>query len=360
MRLVRPLDRYVFGEFARVFSVTALGFPLMLIVIDLTDKLSQYAARQVPMGDIALAYVFGLVDSMFQVLPAAVLFATVFCIGNLTRHSEITAAKASGISFYRLCAPIVVGAVLAGGLSAVLGEVAPVANARRFELLRSRLREDRTQRTNFAFAAEHGRVYKIMTLQAVDGWGELLEIERRGRGPDYPTYVLSAERADWSAASGWLLKRGRLHLLPGPGANLTIQFDSARDRQLSEKPVELLARGREPEEMRYEELGRFIRAVERSGGDANKERVKQALRISIPVTCVIIALFVAPLATSNQRGGAAYGIGLALGTTIIFLLMIQLTQAMGGKDLLPPLVAAWVPNVLFGLAGAVLLARVRT
>jgi lipopolysaccharide export system permease protein len=95
---------------------------------------------------------FGLVDSMFQVLPAAVLFATVFAIGGLTRHSEITAAKASGISFYRLAAPIVVGALLAGGLSLGLGELAPVTNARRLELLRDRVREGRTQRTNFAFA----------------------------------------------------------------------------------------------------------------------------------------------------------------------------------------------------------------
>ncbi len=360
MRLVRPLDRYVFTEWVRIFVVTALGFPLMLIVIDLTDKLDGYIGRQIPKADIALAYVYGLVDSMFQVLPAAVLFATVFAIGSFTRHSEITAAKASGISFYRLIAPIVVGALFAGGLSLALGELAPVTNARRFELLRDRVREGRTQRTNFAFAAEHGRVYKVMTLQAVEGWGELWEIERRGQGADYPTYVLAADRADWNDRTGWLLKRGRLHLLPGAGANLTIQFDSARDRKLAERPVDLLARGREPEEMRYDELGRFIRAVERSGGDANKERVKQALRISIPVTCVIIALFVAPLATSNQRGGAAFGVGLALGTTIIFLLMIQLTQAMGGKDLLPPLVAAWVPNALFGVAGAVLLARVRT
>lgn len=360
MRLLRPLDRYVFGEFFRIFTVTAIGFPLMVIVIDLTDKLDGYIARQIPRSDIALAYLYGLVDSAFQVLPAAVLFATVFAIGSFTRHSEITAAKASGISFYRMLAPIAVGAVIAGVLSLALGELAPVTNAKRFELLGNRAREGKTMRTNFAFAAEEGRVYKVMTLQAVEGRGELWEIERRGSGPDYPTYVLAAERGDWTAERGWMLRNGRLHLLPTPGANITFQFDSARDARLTEKPVDLLVRGREPEEMRYEELGRFIRAVERSGGDANKERVKQALRISIPVTCVIIALFVAPLATSNQRGGAAYGVGLALGVTIIFLLMIQLTQAMGGKDLLPPLVAAWVPNALFGVAGAALLARVRT
>ncbi len=360
MRIVRPLDRYVFTEFARIFTITALGFPLMLIVIDITDKLDGYLARNVPRGDIALAYVYGLADSIFQVMPAAVLFATVFTIGALTRHSEITAAKASGISFYRLILPIGVGAIFAGALALMLGETAPVANAKRLELLRDRQREGRTQRTNFAFAAEYGRVYKVMSLNAVAGVGELWEIERRGQGAEYPTYVLSAERGDWTASKGWTLKKGRLHLIPGDGANIAFQFDSARDAKLSERPIDLLATGRAPEEMRYAELGRFIRSLERSGGDANVLRVKQALRLAIPVTCLIIMIFVAPLATSNQRGGAAYGVGLSLGVTIIFLLMIQLTQAMGGKELLPPLVAAWVPNLLFGVTGLVLLARVRT
>ena len=77
-----------------------------------------------------MSYVYWLPDSMFMVLPAAVLFATVFSIGGFTRHSEITAAKASGISFYRLIAPILLGAILACGLDLALGEVVPITNQR--------------------------------------------------------------------------------------------------------------------------------------------------------------------------------------------------------------------------------------
>jgi lipopolysaccharide export system permease protein len=89
-------------------------------------------------------------------------------------------------------------------------------------------------------------------------------------------------------------------------------------------------------------------------------RVERALKIAIPATCLIIALFGAPLATSNQRGGSAYGIAVSLATTVIFLLMIQLTRAIGGKNVINPDFAAWIPGVLFGCIGLVLLARVRT
>ena len=93
-KLVRPLDRYVFSEFWKIFTMTALGFPLLIIIIDLTDNLDKYLNRQLPRDQIALSYLYFIPDSMFLVMPAAVLFATVFSIGALTRHAEITAAKA--------------------------------------------------------------------------------------------------------------------------------------------------------------------------------------------------------------------------------------------------------------------------
>ena len=99
--------------------------------------------------------------------------------------------------------------------------------------------------------------------------------------------------------------------------------------------------------MRYQELGRYIRALERSGSDVNTIKVERALKIAIPITCIIIALFGAPLATSTQRGGAAWGIGLSLGVTVAFLIAIQLTKAIGGEGVLNPDLAAWLPNTLF-------------
>src|ERR671927_1518537 len=112
-RLLRPLDRYVLGEFWKIFVTTALGLPLLVIIIDLTDKLDKYLNRNLTREQIALSYVYWIPDSMFMVLPAAVLFATVFSIGAFTRHTEITAAKASGMSFHRFTMPVYIRAFLA-------------------------------------------------------------------------------------------------------------------------------------------------------------------------------------------------------------------------------------------------------
>jgi len=360
-RLFRPLDRYVLREFLKILASTALGFPILVIVVDVTENLDKYLARNLRSIDIAKAYLFGVPETMFLVLPAAVLFATVFAIGGFTRHSEITAAKASGISFHRFIAPIAFGALLATGLGLVLGMAYPPANARRDELLQERKQYNSASRFNFTFAAEEAsRVYKIGSADVGRRSIDALEIDRKGSGPDYPSYVIWARNATYTSRGGWVLRDGVVHVIGGDSSNFSVRFDSLRDHHFREEPQHLMANPRAPDEMGYRDLGNFIHAMERSGSDVNKLRTARMLKLAIPVTCVIIMLFGAPLATSSQRGGAAYGAGVSLGTTVIFLMLVQLTQAIGDKGIVLPELAAWLPGMLFAVMGGVLLARVRT
>jgi lipopolysaccharide export system permease protein len=358
--MVRALDRYVFVEFWKIFVTTALGFPILVNIIDLTDNLDKYLGQHLSWGRIALSYLYWLPDSMFMVLPAAVLFATVFAIGALTRHSEITAAKASGISFYRFIAPIFAGAVIATLLGLVLGELAPITNKKRLDILQGNQQNIGNDRYNFAYAADGGRVYKIGALHLLDASIEGMVIERKGKGPEYPSYVVSANSARYNPKTGWIMKGGALHVIPDTLHNVTFSFDSLVDKHFTEPPKQLTLAQKAPTDMGFRELGRFIDSMERSGAEVNELRVERMLKIAIPVTCIVILLFGAPLATSTQRGGAAYGVGLSLATTVIFLMLIQLTKGIGGKGMIPADLAAWLPSIIFGLVGAFLFARVRT
>jgi lipopolysaccharide export system permease protein len=361
--IFRPLDRYVFSEFAKIFFGTALGFPVLVVIIDLVDHLESYMNREIPHMDIAMSYVYFLPESAFMVIPAAVLFATVFAIGSFTRHAEITAAKASGMSFYRLIVPIFVGAAIATGMDLALGELMPVTTRLRNELLRDERVLTGQSRSNFAFASTLGRVYKIAHLETDSQAIKAIQIERKGNGPAYPTYILSADSARFepSGAEGrWRLGKGQMNVVSDTGPSFMLTFESGYDLHFRERPPDMMRAPRSPQEMRYNELTRFIAAAERSGSDVNTLRVERALKIAIPVACMIIVLFGAPLATSTQRGGAAYGVAVSLGTTVIFLLAVQLTKAFGGKGLIPPDIAAWIPGIAFGVIGLVLLARVKT
>jgi len=357
----QTLDRYVLRLWLRIFVITTIGFPLVVILIELTDKLDDYLIRELAPSAIALAYVFSVPETVFLVLPAAVLFATVFSIGAMNRHSELTAVKASGRSFRRLLIPLLIASLFVTGLSAVVGEMAPNATRRKLELLGELEIRSQNSRQNFVHRANEGWVYTIRSLNV--GQRRLTDVvlEREGAGESYPTLVLQARFGIYNDTTAtWTLSNGRFRILPEGQGEVAFLFDSLRSRSLAETPAELLLEPKRPQEMTYSELGEYIEALERSGGDGRRLTVEQALKIAIPVTCLIITLFAAPLVIAAPRASGAVGVAVGLGTTLMFLLSVQLSQAVGAGGILPPVVAAWTPNVLFCTAGLWFLKRART
>lgn len=356
---MRLLDRYILRQFIATFTMLVLGLPLLFVITDVTDHLDRYLARGIPRQDVALSYVYYLPQFVFWSLPIAALVATVFTIGNMTRHQEIAAAKAGGVSFYRLLFPILlIAAVLSLGAVA-LGELIPTTNRMRAEALGEREENLSPLRTNFVFQTQDGHILSVRRLDAESREMTNLVLEREA-SQESPAIHGTAQQARWAAGRGWTLENGHLRVLDAEGGERSFAFASLRIPTLRETPEELLAEPKDPEEMRYAEIGRFIQAIERSGGDARELQVEQAQKLSLPLAILVIVLFGAPLSTSSQRGGAAYGIGISLAVTVIYLMLFKVGTAVGASGALPPLVAAWLPNALFLVAGMFLLVRVRT
>ncbi len=359
MSLTRTLDRYVFGSWFRIFILTALGFPLVSILINLTDTLNKLLDRGLSTRDIVVSYIYSIPENAFIVMPAAVLFATVFTVGAMGRHSELTAAKAGGLSFYRVMLPIFIAAALATVLAFVVGEMAPGATAHELMLQKAKPPRSTSSRYNFVYRGDAGWIYTVRSLEVGSRQLKGLMLERQGNGVSYPGLIITADSASY-ARRGWRLRNGTSRVIVGPNQQVSFAFKTMKLRALTQAPADLLAESKAPDEMRYAELGRYIDGLKRSGNDANKLIVEQALKVALPVTCFIIALFGAPLAVQAPRAGAAVGIAISLGTTVMFLLITQIMKAVGSGGLIDPTVAAWLPNMVFLLAGLLLMARVRT
>ena len=358
---LRTLDRYILSSWVRIFVLTSLGFPLVSIMINLTDNLSKLLDRGLTLRQIALSYVYSIPENMFIVMPAAVLFATVFTVGGMGRHSELTAAKASGQSFHRLLLPVFLAAVGASVLAFVVGEMAPGATAKEQKIQDAKTARPTRSRFNFVYRGDQGWVYTIRSLDVTNRQLRQIMFERQGAGADYPAMVITADSASWdTVAQRWRVRQGSSRVIAGPGRQATFGFRTMRLRALTQSPADLLAEPKAPDEMRYGELGRYIDALRRSGNDANKLIVERALKVALPATCLIIALFGAPLGITSPRAGAAVGVALSLGTTVLFLLMTQIMKAVGSGGVVDPVVAAWLPNLVFFAAALLLLARVRT
>jgi lipopolysaccharide export system permease protein len=359
MLMRRVLDRYVTREFLRLFTGFVIAAPMLFILGDLTDNIDKYMEKGLTLQRIGLGYVYQFPLFMLYSFPIAALIATIFTVGNMTRHSEMAAAKAGGISFFRVLAPLPILGVLLTIAGVVLSEVVPIAEQARARV-HGEKRGDRTARQDFVYRARDGAAYSIRYLEVEQGRIDGLNIHRQGDEVTNPTISIVADEATYDEKTGeWTLINGYERKLMGPGKETGKAFRELK-AGLRETPKELLAEPLEPEEMRYKELGEFIETMQRSGVSPLDLQVERAQKIAIPVATLIIILFAAPLANKSQRSGPAYGMGVALGITVMYLMAFRLSAAAGATGALPTEVAAWLPNVVLLLLSGVMLTRVRT
>lgn len=357
--MTRTLDRYVTREFTRLFLLFAICAPLLFILGDLTDNLDTYMERQLGAQKIAMSYVYLFPQYVLYSLPIAALIATIFTVSNMTRHSELAAAKAGGISFWRVLAPLPILGVLLTFAGLGLTELVPKTIQARAELV-GKKRAQRNVRGDFVYRAQDGMVYAIRRLDLEAARIMNLIIEREGDEPTYASLHVKANEATFDREIGrWTLNNGQLRLLRGEDER-HFEFGKMIINDFRETPEELLAEPKDPDMMGYNELGRFIETLQRSGGNPLKLMVEQSQKLAIPVATLIIILFGAPLANSTQRGGTAYGIGISLGITITYLMLFKIFGAAGATGTVHPIVAAWLPNGLLLIAAGFLIAKVRT
>lgn len=356
--MMRILDRYVGGQFLRLFLGFVLAAPIIFIIGDITERLSDYFNEGLTVGQVALLYFYQLPLFILWSFPVAALIATVFTINGMARYSEIAAAKAGGVSFYRMVVPIFMMSVLLTIGALGLSEVVPIATRAQAEILGDD--QPTGTRHDFVYRAATGRVYTIRRLDAGLGQIDGLTVEQEGDGADLPGVHIVARSAQYTPTEGWTFFDGYTREYWEDGRETATRFSALPAPELEETPEELMARPKEPEEMGYAELGNFIQILERSGGRPLELMVKRAEKISLPVATLIIVLFAAPLAMTSHRGGTAFGIGLALGITIVYMMLFRVGEAAGTTGALPPVVAAWLPNAIFLVAAGVLLKRVET
>jgi lipopolysaccharide export system permease protein len=356
---MKIIDRFIYKQFFATFVVLMLGLPVLFVITDLTDQIDNYMNRGVAPGAVAISYIYFLPQLFFWGLPIACLIATVFTIGNMTRHQEITAAKAGGISFYRLAMPLVLCAVVLSIAGVGLGELVPVANQKRAVTLGERQRGTISIRNNVVFRTESGLTLAANRISSLTSDMAHIVLEPPPAADGGRTQI-SALSATYFPDRGWNFVNGNYRWIPASGPPRTLAFSSMEVRELEERPEDLLTVSKDAEEMTYRELERFIRTIERSGGNPDEYRVDLAQKLSLPLAIFVIVLFGAPLATSSKRGGAAFGIGISLIITLIYLMMFRVGKAVGASGAIDPMVAAWAPNVLFLIGGVVLFWRVRT
>jgi LPS export ABC transporter permease LptG len=309
---------------------------------------------------------------IYQIAPLAVLIAVLVTFGVLNRNSELIAMKATGISLYRLVVPIVtISAILSVSLFLFDEYYLPQAN-RRQEALRNIIKGKPPQTVthpehNWIFGepgpGEPGRIFYYQFFDpSQNQFANLAVFEF-----DPSTFAISrrifAARAIWDPEkSAWRFLNGWQRDFEGAAVveNSYRTFQQTTFAEIHEDPGYFTKETKQAQEMSFGQLGSYIADMRQSGFDTMVLRVALWHKLAYPLIAMVMAILAIPFALSMGRRGSLTGIAVAIFVALTYFVADSLFGAMGNHNYLPAALAAWSPDILFGLTGGYLLLRTPT
>ena len=364
------LDDYVLREFLTTFALVLVAFVLLMLVFTFFELLGDIIRNRTPLVTVG-EYLFNLTPSMvYNIAPLSVLVAVLVTFGVLSRSSELTAMKATGISIYRVVVPVLaIAAVLALSLFLFDESYLPLAN-RRQEALRSTIKGKPAQTflrpdQKWIFGRqEPGKPERIFYYQFFDpDHDRFANISVFDFDPDdfSLTRRLFAASAHWdSHRNQWIFEDGWERDFHGESMGSYRTYTVQAVPQIHEPPQYFKKEFRQSSEMSFGELQRYIHDLRQSGFDTMRLRVQLNHKLAYPLVTFVMAMLAIPFSLSMGRRGSLAGIAAAIGLAIAYWVVAGMFEAMGNVNMLPAFLAAWSPDLLFGLTGGYLLLRTPT
>jgi lipopolysaccharide export system permease protein len=356
------LHRYVIREYLKIFLLSLSGLILIYLVILFFQKMDTFIKYQAPFLLIFEYLLYKIPEVIFQwTLPYAVLLSTLLTLGTLSRHSEITAMKAGGVSLYRITIPLFIIALLVSFFSFLGNEyLVPLTNQKTRYLLSVKVRKE--QQTSFFknykiwYFGNRGifniqlldakeKILKGITLYQLDGQ---FRCSRR----------IDAREARWTDGK-WKLYQGAIREFEEGGAIRTVPFSNL-EFDLQEDWESFQRIEQKADELSYMELRTYIEKIRVSGYDTTRYLTDLYSKLSYPFLNLIMILIGIPFALKTGRsGGVALSIGISVMIGFAYGVAFYVFLSFGKSGVLPPFLAAWTPTVLFGLAGIFTLTSIR-
>lgn len=364
--MLKTLDRHILGEWLKILGLVltaAVGLLLMQEMYDDFRDLLDDRARAI---DIAVYYAVRMPSFLTVVLPLALLISLLYSLGKLHRNNEFTAMRAAGLGLFRLTRGIWVVGVLCCGLMWLFNSrVVPwsVEESRRIKdsvEFRHQARTEGVERAGLVNSITFdnrpdGRLWFINRYNrfAQRAYGVTISMLDAQRQETTRYVAREAEyhpaARNWTLREGWEVKfdldTGEM-VSPRPFAERTFT-------DFHEDPRLMLLIDRNPLDLSFRELRRLIDYLTIDG---SPKVIKYAMRyyslIADTLGCLVAIGIAIPFAVSGVRVSPVVGVSKSLGLFFAYYLLVSLANMVGGRELLPPQIAAWLPNiVMVGLAG---------
>lgn len=359
------LDRYMLSELLGPFLFGLSAFTLIFAATQIIAIGRAVSEAHAPLWAAIEAFIWQLPSMVVLTIPMALLLGTLLAIQRLSGESEITAMSAAGITFLRIITPLLVAGFVLSIVNLILQEaIVPYAQTQ-FTII-----ENTVINHTSAFASDTtvnaplpGGGHQITFFNAYDAHTHalmqvtLVQYDRAGN----PTQIIFADRADF-AADKWQLDNARIYRFSGPNGETILGSQTpALQVELGQTEAEIAKRaaGNNPLNMSRAELAEIIRTGQLTPTELRKYWMAYQEKLAQPFACFVFTLIAVPFGIRSVRGGGSTTLGFGLAVLIVFIYYIVQTVFSYVGEALPSIaaLAAWMPNLIFTLIGALRLRR---
>lgn len=353
---MKQLDRYILRKYFTTFFFCLILFTAIVVVVDVSEKTEDFSRSKLSASRIFFDYYLGFIPHIDAMLfPLFVFISVIFFTSKMAGRSEVVAILSSGVSFKRFLSPFIVGGVV---LSALLwiGNRQFVPNANRkwadFEkkytntnLAPNPMRT--TYKQNLYFRIDSVTYAGIKGYDTISKSGTGLTIQEVRNNK--VVYNLRAMNFKWDdKGKRWILnnvlERNMLE------KNEKVTFKPTVSKSYSFTPLDLRKDDYLKDQMTTSELKQFIAKEKMRGSEMiGMLEVELYNRDAIPVSVLILTFIGAVLASRRVRGGSGFHLALGVLISVTFILSSRFSIVFATKGSFSPWLAAWTPNILFGL-----------
>ncbi len=356
MKKIKIVDLYIIRKFLGTFFFAITLIMLIVIVFDLSEKIDDFIENQAPLDEIIFVYYVNFIPYFINLFsPLFTFIAVIFFTSRLASNTEIISILSAGISFRRLLVPYIISAVLLSMFSIYLSNVLiPRANETRLDFENTYVRSpSRFRERNIHMQIKPGEFIYLESFNDRTNRGQRFSLEKIKDGQLY--YKLKANTVTWDTIEKqWQIQN--YHIREINGINEKLTFGDRKDTVLNFTPDNFIQNLREIETLNFRELQDQIDMEKLKGSEHIKYyQVEKHRRIAFPFATLILTLIGVSLSCRKVRGGIGLHLGAGITLSFAFILFMQVSSTFATNGNLTPALAAWVPNILFGILGIYLL-----
>ncbi|MBC7607604.1 MAG: LptF/LptG family permease [Burkholderiales bacterium] len=352
------IDKYILKRYLATFSVMLLLFIPIGIVIDVSEKVNKMIENKVPFAEIANYYFYFTIHFANFLFPIFLFLSIIWFTSKLANNTEIIAILSSGISFSRFLRPYIIGASIVSIGALIMGFfLAPKANDVynnfRYTYLIGGGKEEMRDNSNVFRQISDDEFIYVSNFNMISKTAFNFSLEKfKG---DQLDYKITANRIKWNPERKNYTLFGYTKRTVGD-LNDIIERADKREAKFKFDLDDLTPTVYVAETLSYGDLIHFIDR-ERKRGNANINVYLTVLykKYSVPVSAFILTIIAVAVSSMKRRGGMGTNLAIGILLAFAFVFFDKIFGVMAEKSSIPPILAVWIPNIVFGILAVYLL-----